>query len=163
MTTFVDADASTGVDDVVAALVRSRQQLEMGKLDYQRALKRAKGVMTQVQIGQVIGMSQPGVAQALKTAQNTPEPLEGFSGATVMEVCQRFAAGQIDRAQVVEELAAWPYLPGPTYDEFGDSLGPVSGTFMDVLVATDLKYIDNEIYADLWRMRRQMESGSQAQ
>ena len=105
--------------------------------------------MTQVQMAEALGLSQPAVAKALKSAASTPDVLSGFSGASVMEVCQRFAAGFIDRDQVVHELVAWPYVDEGSFDEFGEYTGPVSGTVDDLSVARGLGFIDDGVYADV--------------
>lgn len=41
---------------------------------------------------------------------------EGFSGATPYGLCQRYAAGVIDRAQLVDELIRFPYVKGGETD-----------------------------------------------
>lgn len=53
--------------------------------------------------------AQPSVNSALRTASKVEMPLPGFSGATPAEICQRYAAGFIDRAQLVDELVRFPY------------------------------------------------------
>lgn len=130
-------------------LVRARQRMLVDGLDYRRVLKEVRGSMTQVQMAEVLGLSQPAVAKALKAAEGTPDVLEGFSGASVIEVCQRFAAGLIDRDQVVRELVAWPYVDEGGFDEFGEYTGPVSGTVDDLSVARGLGFIDDGVYADV--------------
>ena len=130
-------------------LVRARQRMLVDGLDYRRVLKGARGTMTQVQMAEVLGISQPAVAKALKAAEGTPDVLANFSGASVMEVCQRFAAGLIDHDRVVHELVSWPYVDEGSFDEFGEYTGPESGTVDDLSVARGLGLIDDGVYADV--------------
>lgn len=140
---------SRGVD-VGAALVRARQLELVADLDFARALRAAaRASMKQVEIAHLVGVSQSAVSQALKAAEKTPEVKEGFSGASVIEVCRRYAAGLLDRAQVVRELVDWPYVDGGEFDEFGDYSGPIEGTVDDVVTAAGLGLIGSDVYGEV--------------
>lgn len=130
-------------------LIRARQRMLMDGLDYRRQLNEAREHMTQAEMARTLGISPPSVAKAVKAAEGTPAVLEGFSGATVMEVCQRYAAGLIDYDQVVKELVAWPYIDAGEFDEFGDYSGPNEGTVRDLPQARHLGYIGADVYQDV--------------
>jgi hypothetical protein len=75
--------------------------------------------------------------------------LENFGSASPYEVCQRYAAGLINRDEVIRQLAAWPYPPTPRPDEFGDFTETFEGTFDDVLRAKRYELIDDSIYEEV--------------
>lgn len=132
-------------------LLKARQRREVADLDYRRTLKAVRGQLTQQQIAWTVGISQSAVSQALKSAASVENVREGFSGASVTEVCQRFAADEIGRVQLVEELVAWPYVKGGSFDEFGDYTGPESGTVQDLVLARGLGLIDDDVYDEVVR------------
>ncbi|GGM01324.1 hypothetical protein [Glutamicibacter protophormiae] len=135
---------------ILAALRRHRALRAVGDLDYKRVLKAALGEkIPQKVLAQTLGVSQPAVAKALKGAVDVVDVLDGHSSATPYEVCQRYAAGLLEREAMIMELAAWPYPPTPMADEYGDYQDTDSGTFDDVVVAKRLGLIDGEAYAEI--------------
>jgi hypothetical protein len=59
-------------------------------------------------------------------------PLEGFSGGTPRENCERYAAGEIDRERLVDELVRFPYAEEDLTDGYdGLAVSPV-GAFSEV-------------------------------
>ena len=99
------------------AVVRARQNKELAELDYRRELiQLASSGISQTQISQWLGIAQPSVSSALRTAENVKMPLEGFSGATPYEICQRYAAGYLEREQLIDELVRFPYAETGTTD-----------------------------------------------
>ena len=131
-------------DVEVARRLRSRRAVD--GLDYLRVLRRLSGSMTQTDLAQSLGMTQPSISSALKSAAKVPEPREGFSGASPYEIAQRFAAGEIDRDQLVDELTRWEYVPMPHTDGYDDLLILPEGTFREVARARRDGLIDGETY-----------------
>ncbi|QRY42321.1 hypothetical protein JVX92_14890 (plasmid) [Microbacterium hominis] len=144
------ADAPREAHDAVRA--RRRQQLD--ELDYRRSvLALTEHGYNQNQIARWLGITQPSVASALKTARKVTRPVEGFSGATPMEICQRYAAGLIDRAQLVDELARFPYAPRPETDGVDWLVDTPPGTWMEVTLAHYQRLIDDAIYDEVFQRR----------
>jgi len=131
-------------DVEVARRLRSRRVVD--GLDYLRVLRRLSGSMTQTDLAQSLGVTQPTISAALKSAAKVAEPREGFSGASAYEIAQRFAAGEIDRDQLVDELARWDYVPTPRTDGYDDLLIIPEGTFEEVARACRDGLIDGETY-----------------
>lgn len=91
-------------------------------------------------------MTQPTISAALKSATRVADPLEGFSGASAYEIAQRFAAGEIDRDQLVDELTRWEYVPMPHTDGYDDLPIIPAGTFEEVARARRAGLIDAATY-----------------
>lgn len=139
--------------DDVAALVRRARQLrvrrEVTTLDYNRLVHRLAAVMPQTELARELHVSQPAISKAV--SRPVAEPREGFSGATPYEVCQRYAAGELTREQVVDELVRWPYEPTPMTDGWDDLLIIEPGTWQDVADAHHDDLIDDAIYSEVLR------------
>lgn len=136
-------------DEMRAQLLKARQRLEVDVLDYKRTLKAAAGGMTQREMAALLGMSQPAVAKALQRAQAVPAVVGEFNAASPYEVCQRYAAGFIDRTEVVRQLVAWPYKPTPWANEYGEYEESMDGTWQEVVEAADNGLIDDAIYDEV--------------
>lgn len=144
------ADAPREAQDAV----RARRRMQMDELDYHRSvLTLTERGYNQTQIAAWLGITQPSVASVLKTARKEPRPVEGFSGATPMELCQRYAAGLIDRPQLVDELARFPYVPRPETDGFDWLVDTPAGTWQEVFQASYMGLIDDEIYEEIFQRR----------
>lgn len=138
-------------DEMRAQLLRARQRMEVDALDYKRTLKAAAGGMTQREMAALLGMSQPAVAKALQRAQAVPAVVGEFNAASPYEVCQRYAAGFIDRAEVVRQLVAWPYKPTPWANEYGEYEESLEGTWEEVGDALRHELIDAATYDEVLR------------
>ena len=137
-------------DEMRAQLLKARQRIEVDALDYKRALKAAAaGGMTQREMAALLGMSQPAVAKALQRAQTVPKVVGEFNAASPYEVCQRYAAEFIDRAEVVRQLVAWPYKPTPWANEYGEYEESLDGTWETVGDALRHELIDETIYDEV--------------
>ncbi|KGF20505.1 MULTISPECIES: hypothetical protein [Micrococcaceae] len=136
--------------EMAADLLRARELSEVALLDYKRNLKVAAKQMTQKQIAEIVRLSQPAIATALKRAAKVPDAIAGFKAASPHEVCQRYAAGLISRKEVVRQLVAWPYNDTPKFNEFGEVQGDTSGTFTDVENAVMFGLIDDSIYEEVF-------------
>jgi hypothetical protein len=141
------------VDTDVRELRRARARLEVDRLDYVRLLRKTAQVRSQVVLAGTLKMSQAAVSKQLSRAQAVPDPLPGFSGASPYEIAQRHAAGELDHAQVVDELGRWPYDATATSDGW-DSLivdAPGTHTFDEVVRALDEDLIDEDTYDEVIR------------
>ena len=135
-------------DVKVARRLRSRRAVD--GLDYLRELRRLSVAMSQTDLAQSLGVTQPTISAALKSAAKVPDPLEGFSGASAYEIAQRYAAGEIDRDQLVDELTRWEYVPTPHTDgPYDDLLIIPDGTFEEVAQARRDGLIDGETYDEI--------------
>ena len=129
-----------------------RQRVNLDQLDYRRELSRlARLGGTQRQLSKVLGISQPSLSTALKTAQKIPPARPGFSGADPYEVCQRFAVGELTREQLIDELTRWQYATPAKreHDYFDDLRFATPGSFDDVGQAFDDGLIDADAYDTL--------------
>lgn len=132
-----------------AARLRNRRDLD--DLDYKRSLRviREKGY-TQRSVADVLGISQPALAKQFRDIDAVTEPKPGFSGATPYEICQRYATGMIERAQLVDELVRWPYAPIDTTDGYDSLLVDPPGTWAEVERAFHRDVIDEGIYEEVF-------------
>lgn len=92
----------------VSAVRRLRHRHIIDRLDYLRGLRRLAAEMTQADLARELGLTQPSISSALKSAAKIADPPDGFSGASVYEIAQRFTAGQLGRDALVDELSRWP-------------------------------------------------------
>ena len=136
------------------AAVQARRRKDIDELDYRRALLalRASGY-TQLQIAKWVGVTQPTVLSALRTAEKVAPPLDGFSGATPTEICQRYAAGYIDRAQLIDELTRFPYVAGGQTDGYDSLLVDPPGAWAEVDEAAQAGLIDDDVYEEVFNRR----------
>lgn len=75
---------------------------------------------------------------------------ESFSGETPYAICEQYAAGKIDRSQLVNELTRWKYAPQDrTTDYFDDLLFEVPGSVDDLNRALSRGLIDDELYDEV--------------
>ncbi len=136
------------------AAVRARRRKEIDELDYRRELRRLDECgYSQTQISKWLGIAQPSVLSALRTAAKVTMPLEGFSGATPYEICQRYAGGIIDRAQLVDELTRFPYVEGGHTDGYDSLIVDPAGTWSEVSDARRRGLIENDVYEEVFNRR----------
>jgi len=64
-------------------------------------------------------------------------------------VCQRYAAGLIDRDSAIQELVARPYRPTPSPDDYGDYNEPIEGSFFDVVHVRPVGLIEKAMYSEI--------------
>lgn len=93
-------------------------------------------------------IAQPSVSSALKTAEKIPDVLPGFSGASPYEIAQRYRAGMLTEAQVIDELAWWEYKSVEYTDGPPDwNAGAVTeGTWAEVERACSDGLLEPEVY-----------------
>ncbi|WP_402372990.1 hypothetical protein [Isoptericola rhizosphaerae] len=138
----------------MAAVVRLRRRQAVDRLDELRAVRVLAKTMKQTELAKVLAISQPSINKALKAAAKVPEVREGFSGGSPYEIVQRFAAGQIDRDQLVDELGRWEYARTPATDGVDWLADEPVGTFEEVGRALDEGLIDEDTYTAILEARR---------
>ncbi|RLP78574.1 hypothetical protein D9V34_17315 [Mycetocola lacteus] len=75
---------------------------------------------------------------------------ESFSGETPYAICEQYAAGKIDRAQLVDELTRWEYAPpARTKDYFDDLLFDAPGSTDDLERARRRGLIDEDTFYEI--------------
>ena len=137
----------------LTAVRDARLGLKLAELTFKRALiDAANAGESQRAIGHAASISQPAVTQHLANSGHIRPTLEGFSGADPLEICQRYYLGQLTEEQLFDELTRWEYVPDSDPEHLLDEGASVSGTWNDVLVATNMDYISEEQYARLFDM-----------
>lgn len=141
------------------AAVRARRRKEMDELDYRRELRRlGQRGYSQREIAKWLGIAQPSVLSALRTAAKVSMPLQGFSGATPYEICQRYAAGFIDRAKLVDELTRFPYVKSGQTDGYDSLIIDPVGTWSEVGDAARRGLIEDDVYEEVFNRRHGIEA-----
>ncbi|WP_431837824.1 hypothetical protein [Cellulomonas sp. Y8] len=140
--------------EVVARARRARAREHLGNLDYLRGLLEAKALgLTQVELARQFGLTQPTISSSLRTARAVPPVPAGFSGGSPYEIAERFAADEITRERLVEELSRWEYRPAQPTDGLDWMTGD-SGEFSETVGrALDEGLIDDETYDEVLRAR----------
>ncbi len=144
----------TEVPEWARAAVRARHRKEMDELDYRRELRRLdQHRHSQREIAKWLGIAQPSVLSALRTAAKVTMPVEGFSGATPYEICQRYAAGFLNRPQLVDELTRFPYVKGGQTDGYDSLIVDRPGTWSEVSDARRRGLIEDGVYEEVFNAR----------
>ncbi|MGQ4535195.1 hypothetical protein ACUH9Y_08895 [Dermabacteraceae bacterium P13115] len=132
--------------------------MEMKKLDHQRILLTLfERGLDPLAIAKLIGVPRPSVEAALVQAQEeeVEQARPGFSGTSPMEVCKRYAIGELTREQVIDELIRWEYVevPEEEHDYFDDLRFSTPGSLDDVADAYYDKLIDGELHDEVVKTR----------
>lgn len=144
-----------GPDQVLGQARSALARADLGRLDYFRALQTAvRDGLPQRDIARALNVTQSAISQALKQAASKGVGAipEGFSGASPYEIAERYAAGDINRNEMIRQLSAWTYVKrqDPTEQlaaEWKAILSPdAPGTFEEVGEAFDKGLIDAEAY-----------------
>ncbi|WP_444663519.1 hypothetical protein ACT17Q_15360 [Cellulomonas sp. CW35] len=133
---------------VLRRVVSLRARQSVDDLEELRALRSLKAVVPQSQIAQELGISQPAVSKRMDRALKVAEVRDGFSGGSPEEIIQRFVAGLIERGQLVDELARWPYAPARATDGV-DWMTGNNGEWEQVERALHRGLIDAETYTEV--------------
>jgi hypothetical protein len=123
-----------------------RQQLVLDRLDYEREVVRLTALISQSELSRQLKVSQPTINETVKKAKRQTPVKPGFAGATPYEVAQRFAVGEIARADLIEQLATWDYTPSPQTDGYDSLIVDPPGTFEEVSRALSDGLIDDATY-----------------
>ncbi|MFT2708068.1 hypothetical protein [Clavibacter zhangzhiyongii] len=142
------------VPEEVAPAASALLRLRLAELDYLREVRRLLDVgRSEEELARQLRVFRPEDLARLRAAREVSMPLEGFSGALPMEICERYAVGLIDRERLVDELARYPYVPRALPDGYDDLVVNLPGTFADVAEATDLGLIEDDVYEDTFTRR----------
>lgn len=71
---------------LLAAVRRLRHRHIVDRLDYLRGLRRLAAEMTQAELARELGITQPSISSALRSAAKVADPPAGFCGAGVYEM-----------------------------------------------------------------------------
>ncbi|MFT2690765.1 hypothetical protein [Clavibacter zhangzhiyongii] len=142
------------VPEEVAPAALALLRFRLAELDYLREVRRLLDVgRSEEELARQLRVFRPEDLARLRAAREVSMPLEGFSGALPMEICERYAVGLIDRERLVDELARYPYVPRALPDGYDDLVVNLPGTFADVAEATDLGLIEDDVYEDTFTRR----------
>lgn len=128
--------------------LRLRARRAVDNLDMLREMRALARSRSQVELARGLRITQPSVSSALKTAEKVPDVRPGFSGATPYEIAQRYSAGLLTQAELIDELARWEYesvefTDGPLHWNAG---AVTEGTWEEVARALDDGLLEPEVY-----------------
>ncbi|MFF9483034.1 hypothetical protein [Streptomyces sp. NPDC014733] len=115
----------------------------------------APGV-THRDIGREMGLSHVAVGTLVTEARDLPALPEGRAGRSPLHVAMRYAADEIDRTTLVEELTTWPYASAGAFtDGLHDDAAATTtpGSFDEVHDALVQGFIDDDTYDEILRRR----------
>ncbi|MFT2753390.1 hypothetical protein [Clavibacter sp. Sh2088] len=143
-------DVPEEVAPAASALLRFR----LAELDYLREVRRLLDAgRSEEELARELRVFRREDVARLRAAREVSLPLEGFSGALPMEICERYAVGLIDRERLVDELARYPYVPRDATDPGDDLAVERPGAWSEVSQARWDGYIDGSVYSEV-RSRR---------
>lgn len=132
--------------------LRSRRDLI--ELDIRREVKQfRRDGLSERRIAALVGASQPTIHKMLEVADRDPDPLEGFKGATPLEICQRYDAEEFGREELIDQLVRFPYAKGGKTDGYDSLIVDPPGTWSEVSQAVDRGLIDEDVYEDVFNRR----------
>ncbi|APT91866.1 hypothetical protein CPHO_01920 [Corynebacterium phocae] len=139
--------------DKVKKALRLRQRRDIAELDYRRQLRQLHEEFTQRELGKMLNIAQSSVQKTLKVAEKEAPPVEGFSGATPYEICQRYAAGEMLRDKLIDELTRFPYTKSDKTDGYDSLTVDPKGTWAEVSQAIRQGLIDEDVYEIVFNRR----------
>lgn len=147
--------ASWSVADTKARLFESARKDRIIRDLASRDLRRSviglvEQRVTQVELAKELRMSQPAVSQLVARARRETPVADGFSGASPFEICQRYAAGLIDRGRLVDELIRWDYAEVLPLVPGDDLVSEVPGSVQEVEDAYFQGLIGDSEYQDVY-------------
>ncbi|PWH05352.1 hypothetical protein DEO23_12220 [Brachybacterium endophyticum] len=146
--------SETTIDASAQRVRRLRNRRDLLELDIRREVKRLYETgLSERKIARLVEVAQPTIHKMLEVASRDPELLDGFAGATPMEICQRYAAGEFDREQLVDELVRYPYTKEGTTDGYDWLSVDPPGTWSEVSAAIERGLIDEDVYVDVFNRR----------
>lgn len=132
--------------------LRSRRDLL--ELDIRREVKQfRRDGLSERKIAALVEVSQPTIHKMLEVADKDPDPLEDFKGATPLEICQRYDAGEFGRDELVDQLVRFPYAKVGKTDGYDSLIVDPPGTWSEVSQAVDRGFIDVDVYEDVFHRR----------
>jgi hypothetical protein len=153
--------------DVVKEVVMGLFDVPVGVRSAERALRVLRLVgrlldsgYDETKLTQDLAVFQPVDLDRIAAAREVPVPVEGFSGATPYEICERHSVGMLDRDRLVDELVRFPYVPRDQVDGYDDLVVNPPGTWAEVERASGNDLIDIDIYSEVFdRRNAQDEAG----
>ena len=128
----------------------SLEKIKLAELDFHRALNTAAHTgVDHRDLAKAARMSPRELSLALDRNYAVRDIAEGFSGSGPYEIAQRYAAGEIDRAQVIEELRRWPYAPMPDIGPLDDFIPDAPGSSEELTAAYCQDLIDRSIMEEV--------------
>jgi hypothetical protein len=137
----------------IAEVRRLRLCQRLDRNDEVRLTRRLVAQSSQRDVARALGVAQPTISVELKRFAHLAEVPEGFSGASPYEIAERFAAGQITREQLIDQLGRWQYRPLPPVAETDDLMMDTAGTWLEVEQANTDGLIDDAAYAAAFAAR----------
>ncbi|WP_043668596.1 hypothetical protein [Clavibacter michiganensis] len=133
---------------------RALRVLRLVELDYLREVRRLldSGYDAKKLI-QDLAAFEPADVDRIAAAREVLAVVEGFSGATPYEICERHSVGMLDRERLVDELVRFPYVPRDEVDGYDDLVVNPPGTWADVESASGDGLIDMDIYSEVFDRR----------
>lgn len=134
---------STTLPPPLAKLIEDKARADLSRLDLLRSVKAAAEASSQVEVAELLHVSQPYISKRIKQATLVEDPQP-------YEMCQRFAAHQLDRAELISVLSRWDYVDVPVTSDLADDLRfDTPGSFDEVEAAYRDKLIDADLYDDI--------------
>ncbi|MFT2753388.1 hypothetical protein [Clavibacter sp. Sh2088] len=143
------------VPEEVAPAALALLRFRLAELDYLREVRRLLDTgRPEEELARELRVFRPEDLARLRGARDVSMPLEGFSGALPYEICERYAAGMLDRERLVDELARYPYVPGPTPDALDWIAIEAPGIWAEVSDARRRGLIDDQVYKEIFELTR---------
>ncbi|MBF4618218.1 hypothetical protein ITJ44_09055 [Clavibacter sp. VKM Ac-2873] len=148
-------DVPEEVAQAALALLRFR----LAELDYLREVRRLLDAgRPEEELARQLRVFRPEDLDRIRAAREVSLPLEGFSGALPMEICERYAVGLLDRERLVDELARYPYAPMDTTDGWDDLIVNPPGTWADFILAIDIGLVEDALYEVVFNRKHDVAS-----
>lgn len=145
---------ATKVDRPGLRVRQLRRRRDLLELEIRREVKQLRrDGLSERKIAALVEVSQPTIHKMLEVADRDPDPLEGFNGATPLEICERYDAEEFDREELVNQLARFPYVKGGKTDGYDSLIVDPPGTWSEVSQAIELGLIDEDVYEDVFNRR----------
>ncbi|WP_422117748.1 hypothetical protein [Brachybacterium sp. UNK5269] len=133
---------------------RLRSRRDLLELEIRREVKRYRDDgLSERKIAALVEVSQPTIHKMLQVAAKDPDPLEGFRGATPLEICQRYDAGEFGRDELVDQLVRFPYAESGTTDGYDWMAVDPPGSWSELSIAIDRGLIGEDVYEDVFNRR----------
>ncbi|MFT2693662.1 hypothetical protein [Clavibacter zhangzhiyongii] len=148
------------VPEEVAPAASALLRLRLAELDYLREVRRLLDAgRSGDELARQLRVFRPEDLARLRAAREVSMPLEGFSGALPMEICERYAVGLIDRERLVDELARYPYAPAPATDAVDWLAVEEPGSWVEVSDARRRGLIGDDVYVEVLELTRTTADG----
>ncbi|MDO5645940.1 MAG: hypothetical protein Q4G21_09700 [Dermabacter sp.] len=142
------------IESVGLRVRQLRRKRDLLGLDLRREVKWLhRNGLSERQIAALVKMAEPTIHTLLEVGERDLEPLDGFAGATPMEICKRYEAGELDRQELIDQLVRFPYAPHGTTDGYDSLLVNPPGTWSELSLATQMGIVDHDVYEEVFNRR----------